>query len=269
MSTTLEIQLRGKLIRFDTCGDHYPTDYYAAVENDQWEPHTVAFLERSLDAQTVFIDVGAATGVTALFAVALGARVVAFEPNPFVSATLERNIELNSVADRIDVRKVALSDHNASMCFNGEDNPEVISSITVTGGEAYRNYEVEVVATAEILGELDLPRRDNVVMKMDIEGAEYRILLDKKSVAEIAEKCRVLTFSLHPGFARKSHRLMLLRRLQALIGAPLVFRQHIRIFKILSAYGSLKIFGMRKVTNSLVFAVLVQFGIYDWIFTPN
>lgn len=269
MSAPLEIQLRGKLIRFDPFEDHYPSSYYSAVENDHWEPHTVAFLERHLNAQKVLIDVGAATGVTALFAAALGARVVAFEPNPFVFASLERNTELNSVADRIDIRKVALSDHSATIRFNADDDPEVISSITVTGGEAYRSVEVEVVEIAEVLMELDLPHRENVVMKMDVEGAEYRILLDEKSVATISKKCGVLTFSLHPGFTHKRSRFSSLRKLQAVIGIFRTFRANLSVFKMLSAHGSLEIYGMRRATRPLMFAVLVQFGMHDWVFTPR
>lgn len=269
MPVTFQIHLRGKLLQFDACEDHYPIEYYTSVENDQWEPHTVAFLERNLHANKVFLDVGAATGVTALFAAALGARVVAFEPNPFVFTSLERNVVLNSVTNRVDIRKVALSDHDAIILFNAESDPEVISSITVTGGEAFWDNRVKVVEIQAILTELDLPHRDSVVMKMDIEGAEYRILLDEKSVAAIAEKCGILTFSLHPGFARKQSRSKLLQKLQVLIGVPRNFRQHLRIFKILSAYGSLEIYGMRKVTRSMVFAVLVHFGMRDWVFTPQ
>lgn len=264
-SSILEIQLRGKALRFHTPGDHYPIKYYEDVAHDLWEPHIVAFIERHVTNRTLFIDVGAATGVTTLFAAALGARVVAFEPNPFVFKSLVENIKLNEANGQVEIRKLALSDHNDSIHFNADSDPEVITSITVTGGEAYENHEVKVRSIDQVLSELSLPLRQHVFMKMDIEGAEYRILSSPTSMSAISMSCSKLIFSLHPGFTFKQPGNKLLRLFLVAPRFVIVFKQHVEIFRVLKRLGSLEIYGMLKVSNPLLFAVLVYLGIRDWV----
>ena len=264
-SAILEIQLRGKVLRFHTPGDYYPITYYEDVANDLWEPHTVAFLERHVTNQTLFIDVGAATGITTLFAAALGARVVAFEPNPFVFNSLVENIKLNGAGGQVEVQELALSDHNDLIHFNADSDPEVISRIAVTGGEAYKNHEVKVRSIDQVLSELSLPFREHGLMKMDIEGAEYRILSNPTSMSAISMSCSKLIFSLHPGFTFKQPGNKLLRLFLVAPRFVIVFKQHVEIFRVLKRLGSLEIYGMRKVSNPLLFAVLVSLGMRDWV----
>ena len=61
--------------------------------------------------RTLFVDVGANSGVYTLLALKLagkGSRVISFEPNPVVRARLEQNIAANSFAIAPEVRSVAL-----------------------------------------------------------------------------------------------------------------------------------------------------------------
>lgn len=264
-SSDLKIQLRGRTLRFHTPGDHYPIKYYEDVAHDLWEPHTVAFLERHVTNQTLFIDVGAATGVITLFAAALGARVVAFEPNPFVFKSLVENIKLNEASSQVEIWELALSDHNDLIHFNADSSPEVISSIAVTGGAAYKNHEVKVRSIDQVLSELSLPLREHVFMKMDIEGAEYRILSNPTSMSAISMSCSKLIFSLHPGFTFKKSSNRLKKLFLVIPRFVIVFNQHLEIFRVLSSLGSLEIYGMRKVSNPLLFAVLVYLGMRDWV----
>ena len=266
-SSVLEIRLRGKTLRFHTPGDHYPIKYYKDVASDLWEPNTVAFLERHVTDQTYFIDVGAATGVTTLFAAALGARVAAFEPNPFVFNSLAQNIKLNNASYQVEIWEFALSDHDDSIHFNADSDPTVISAIAVTGGEAYRDHEVKVRAIDQVLSELSLPRREDVLMKMDIEGAEYKILSNPISMSAVSGRCNKLFFSLHPGFTFKQHRSKLLRIFLVAPRWVMMFRNNLKIFRVMSSFGSLEVFGVRKISSPLQFDALVRHGIYDWVLT--
>ena len=264
-SSNLEILLRGRTLRFHTPGDHYPIKYYKDIASDFWEPNTIAFLERHVTDQTYFIDVGAATGVLTLFAAALGAQVAAFEPNPFVFNSLAQNIKLNNASDQIEIWELALSDHDDTIHFNADSDPKVISSVAVTGGEVYRDHEVKVRAIDRVLPELSLPRREDVLMKMDIEGAEYRILSNPASMSAISMSCSKLFFSLHPGFTFKKSSNRLTQLFLVVPKFVIVFKQHLEIFRVLSSLGSLEIYGMRKVSNPLKFAVLVYLGMHDWV----
>lgn len=58
----------------------------------------------------VVVDAGASYGAYTLTALAAGAKVYAFEPEPTVAVDLRRNVELNGWEDRCAVLELALSD---------------------------------------------------------------------------------------------------------------------------------------------------------------
>jgi precorrin-6B methylase 2 len=60
-----------------------------------YERELQAFYRRLVRPGSVVYDIGAADGLEALTYAALGARVIAFEPNPAAVAKLKRNLALN------------------------------------------------------------------------------------------------------------------------------------------------------------------------------
>lgn len=126
---------------------------------------------RSSDGWLV-VDVGANVGFFTLRQVALGARVVALEPNPDVYRRLVSTVERNRLADRVRVLS----------CAAGR-SPGVaelsVGAATVTGtvlaGAAPRGndrFVVEVVPLDSVLAAE--PRVD--LLKIDTEGAEVEVL---------------------------------------------------------------------------------------------
>ncbi|MFN0092054.1 MAG: FkbM family methyltransferase, partial [Acidimicrobiales bacterium] len=76
----------------------------------RYEPATVAVLTRALRAGDTFVDVGAWIGPFTLLAAALGAEVVAFEPDPLALAALRANLALNEgLASRVALEPAALA----------------------------------------------------------------------------------------------------------------------------------------------------------------
>jgi FkbM family methyltransferase len=137
------------------------------------EPCTVEALSRLTDGD-VFIDIGAYIGATALIAASHGATVVAFEPDPVASAELEANVAANpdfSVA----VHRVALSDRSGTRQLTA---PYVLgdsmSSIARKSRAKASNRAVEVTVddVRKWLPEFGAAR----LVKMDVEGGEYRLL---------------------------------------------------------------------------------------------
>ena len=65
----------------------------------------MAFVLHFLRAGDLFADVGANVGsYTILASGVVGCRTVAFEPDPVTAAALERNINLNKIAERVELR---------------------------------------------------------------------------------------------------------------------------------------------------------------------
>jgi FkbM family methyltransferase len=268
MSSIIEIKLRGHQLKFDLSEDHYPPSYYESAAADEWEPHTVAFLERNLGVGKTFIDVGAATGITAIFAASLGSKVHAYEPNPKVFANLKKNVNLNNQLAHVVLNPIALSDSELVLSFNESSNREVLSPIVFTASEEFSESEVQVRSLADEVNKLQLPAPESVVMKMDVEGAEYRILRSPDCVATIAKKCGVLYFSLHPGFNLKLPSSRMFRVMTMPFRLLRVFSQQRQVFRCLASTGVVKQFGSKPVCSPAKFALVVLLGIHDWMFVP-
>lgn len=112
----------------------------------------------------VFYDIGANVGFFSLLAsqrVGAG-RVIAFEPLPANLELLRRNLALNG-ADNVSIVDAAVADTSGRARFT-------VGGSASQGALADEGIEVAVVA----LDELDLP--PPTVMKIDVEGAESRVL---------------------------------------------------------------------------------------------
>jgi FkbM family methyltransferase len=142
------------------------------------------FVARIEPGMTVF-DIGAHVGIFALGAakrVGRTGRVVAFEPAPQTAAVLKRHVAFNGMRDRIRVEEAVVSDSEKPVAFfvyndsmaaslsrvNVEDlNPEVRSASVL---------EVEVPSYT-LDGYCRERKLTPQVIKLDVEGAEHRVLL--------------------------------------------------------------------------------------------
>ncbi len=116
------------------------------------------------------IDCGSNVGLSVLHFQRLfpRAEIVAFEPDPVICRTLRRNLEANQ-ASRVQVVEAALWDGGGELAFapDGADGGRVAGS-----GREDRDVSVKAVRLRDYLHKpVDL-------LKMDIEGAETRVLAD-------------------------------------------------------------------------------------------
>ena len=123
----------------------------------------------SLRAGDLFVDVGAHAGVYAIWALELGAEVVAVEPNPEMSAQLRANLTLNGYAAA--VHEMALADAPGTMTMAGAD---LLCQHLLLGGapeSSPSGIEVPVSTLDALLGD-----RTARGVKIDVEGAERLVL---------------------------------------------------------------------------------------------
>ena len=138
----------------------------------------------SLRPGDVFFDVGANVGFFTLLGSALvgpHGRVVAFEPLPGNVALLRENLELNGVANTTVIPAAVAETPGTGMLSE--------SSSSSQGSLGNEGVTVPLVALDALLAEGTIPSPS--VMKVDVEGAESRVLAGART---LLSKSRPLIF---------------------------------------------------------------------------
>jgi FkbM family methyltransferase len=117
-----------------------------------------------LPKDAIVVDAGSFVGLYALKASAFVGKVISIEPNFRNYSILRSNLESNLV-DNVEARNVALWSTSGRVNFV---NAETISRVMEKGSAEATSITLEELV--DELGHIDL-------LKMDIEGAEYDVLL--------------------------------------------------------------------------------------------
>jgi FkbM family methyltransferase len=164
--------------------DHIESQIFwqGVQEGDRGE---VELLKQLLKPGDVFLDVGANVGVFTLLAAKRlsEGRVHAFEPSPFHLEKLAANLRLNAF-ENIEVHPVGLSDSaGISTLFfppseDGLTNTGMASQFRHSALVAWEE-QVRCVVLDEYVRDAKIKKID--VMKIDVEGAELKVLEGGKS----------------------------------------------------------------------------------------
>ncbi len=177
--------LGGERLMWLDLGDHYVS---RGCLVDDYEPAETHFVKAVLRPGDVFVDVGANIGwFTLVASVAVGdtGRIHAFEPRRAETVVhLVDTVTLNGLDDRVATHPYGLSDSEARgilIWTSDTDNP---GSAALSFGDIPANMEQQAVA----LRPLDALRLERVAaLKMDVEGAELRVLRGARATLE---RCR-------------------------------------------------------------------------------
>lgn len=167
---TVHFDVRTRVLRRVTVaplGDHsriiaYPgeTNSPHAVYRNPPNPREMYAWRRHLRPDDLFIDVGANIGIYTIFALDLGAKVIACEPDPHNFLRLQEHVALN--AYDAELLNVAVSDRPGTVRLTqGLDS---YNHLVLDGGEG---LDVPATTLDEIVGE-----RQVAGVKIDVEGAE-------------------------------------------------------------------------------------------------
>lgn len=159
-------------------------------EVDWWK----RFIEEAKKGDTV-VEVGAYIG---LYTIPLAKRVgstgkiIVFEPNPYNLTLLKRNILLNRLSERVECLNMAANDCEATLKFivDGSISHVDPSSQYLSPG----SIDVKAISLDEVIGykKVDL-------LKIDVEGAEQRVLSGAKQLLNRSEGFpRFISLECHP-----------------------------------------------------------------------
>lgn len=193
--------------QIDLTNDFYGDTFWEKIENGSYEPDTLSFLKFFVNTKTDFIDLGVANGAMSIISGLLGARVLGYEAMPGIWRVANRNIELNGMKDSVDIRNRAISNRGGVMLLDTESDPSVLSSIVFSGLEDHQT-EIQLDSLASAIEDFHNHDR-NLVIKIDIEGAEWEILRDSTTIQLLKKHGAVLLLAIHPGFHRPYRRLPL------------------------------------------------------------
>lgn len=182
--------------------DHYGDYYWQRVSNKSYEPDTMIFLENNLNSATDFVDIGAATGAMSIIAAMLGSRVLAFEAVPRVFEIAKAHLEGNpEIVNRVSLQNEAISSHPGTLELGRNSDPKVLASIS---NEVPTDLEKATVKIVSLIDEIDSfhQKENKLVIKVDIEGAEWKLLSDKKTLEGLRRHKALVLLAIHPGFDR-------------------------------------------------------------------
>ena len=169
--------------RFNVANGATDLGFWARVASGAWEPETFRLIARLTRPGARFVDIGAWIGPTTLFAASRGAIVHAYECDPVALTRLRRNIAVNpDLASRIMVSEAAVGEGNGRMQLwstaLGNSETSLFARHERDGSLVHcaASIEVEVVDAAELFCRHGYAADPAVLIKIDIEGAEFRVV---------------------------------------------------------------------------------------------
>lgn len=155
---------------------------YQQMREGTFEIEETKIISRLLEHVSVFVDVGANLGYYTCLAAQHGKRVVSFEPQRQNLACLMQNLEINEYQDLVEIFPLALSERPGILTLYGASGP---SASLVKGWAGYsekHRQQIPVSSMDIVLGKRF--ENERLFIKIDVEGAEYGVLLGAQAMLE-------------------------------------------------------------------------------------
>jgi len=160
------------------------------------------------------MDIGANIGVFTALCALNGARVIAYEPNRFAFRILLEQIRRIGIEERVTAINAPVWTRTKPVCFQEAKGYmptatwDVLNGLVLTGaigerevfsddGAFIKEFSADAVSFDDAVGNEEWD-----CVKMDIEGAEYPVLLAASDDA--MRRVKFLTVELHPNWADKA-----------------------------------------------------------------
>jgi FkbM family methyltransferase len=138
------------------------------------------------------VDAGANSGMFAVRAARLGARVLAFEPNPDCCRWLRKSVVANGLESRVSLFECALGSRAEAGSL---DVSQGTLGARIQAGEASGKLTpISIRRLDDVVRELDIERVD--LLKLDVEGHEVAALEGAATTLEIVDRV-VLEYHSH------------------------------------------------------------------------
>jgi FkbM family methyltransferase len=158
---------------------------YRTAINKKWDDSSFNFIKQFKVNETLYIDIGANTGLTSIPIAALGYETIAFEPNPYALTQLAHNLSLNSPI-KFCLFPFALGNSSKNMNYvqlysppgnmgatsvNREWSPGLTQNNSVFAPLISLDMALASIFTPEKINSFR-----NILIKMDAEGFEDEVI---------------------------------------------------------------------------------------------
>lgn len=267
MASVIEIVFKGERVNICLDEDFYGEIFWRKIENHKYEPDTLSFLENNLDSKSVLIDIGAANGAMAILGTLCDSPVYAFEPNPLMFRVASQNIELNKKSRKLaKIYNEAISTTNSEISFKAGTDSKVLSNIVFS--ETSRNFvNIKVKSLSGVVSEIaEVHKKSNILIKMDIEGAEWKIFNDLSTLETLKEYRVKVLLAVHPGFYRPPNKSIRgINRLNLEIFRIKNILESYKTYKQISKYASISRTNLNRVESAKQFSFLIEAGYHEYI----
>lgn len=159
--------------RFNIADDK--ESFWDKAASGAWEPETLASVRALVDKDTLFVDIGGWIGPITLLAASLGATVLTFEPDPRAFELLSANVAANpALAPRISLHNAAVSPTRGRVRLGSPKKPGDSMGSILAADSGVALWDAEAILPTDIAAMAKGVAR--IVLKMDVEGAEYTLL---------------------------------------------------------------------------------------------
>lgn len=261
----MEIKLDGVRISIVLDEDFYGEKFWKRIEAGTYEPDTLQFIRLNCTTDTLFIDIGAANGAMTLLAARYGSKVIAYEPNPLMFLILNRNLLSNpELNQKVTSYQRAISDVKREIEFSVESNSKILSSI-VFSQDLSSQGKIKVDSLSEILTKLSTENL-KIIIKMDIEGAEWQILKNVETLQSLKLHKAKLLLALHPGFYRPHRsKIPIIARISFEFFRFRNLLDSIELYRNLSRFAHICRTNLVPVNSKFKFMMLVAAGYHEFI----
>jgi len=139
-----------------------------------FEMTEMKILKEFIETSDIFIDIGANIGYYTCIACSLGKKVLAFEPQWHNLKCLLDNVSINNWTQQAEIFPIGLGKEPGILTLYGASGP---SASLINGWAGYSNKFKKVIPINSLDNVLaGRFRNDKVMIKIDVEGAEYNVL---------------------------------------------------------------------------------------------
>ena len=187
-------QISGETIRFPAKWSRYYEDDY--------EPETFRFFRENLKEGDTVLDIGGHIGLFAVVTARLvgnSGSVFSFEPTPLTRGVMKEVVDLNGVAEIVEIRGEAVSSKRGETVFY-DTGTEISNANSLVRSELSKTeIPITLISVDEFVREFGL-KID--CLKIDVEGAELDVLIGAREVFT-SQRPRA-RLGLHPIFIEKN-----------------------------------------------------------------
>ncbi len=156
--------------------------------NYAYERKVRDYLEKESKNITCFIDIGACIGEFCVWLAGKGVKCIAFEPVNFEAA--KSNFLLNNVEDKVTLYNYGLGSEDKKVYFDVKK--VVTSSSRIDRSRMDEPGNIQITTLDKILPPGTFNDKDNVVIKLDVEGMELDVLEGAKHILQTTKKLAVI-----------------------------------------------------------------------------